>query len=106
MRHFKGTLSGDGRVGPIEERIGRRLVRLVDPESEEGSKLLEDGGVELLGPEGNCLGCVSLGYAYRELISRLESRLGDISSRTEQDDLEEGLGRLKERSRTLVSDHE
>ena len=32
---FRGTLSGDGRPGPIEERLGRRLIRLIDPESDE-----------------------------------------------------------------------
>lgn len=106
MHRFKGTLSGDGRIGPIEERIGRKLVRLVDPESEEGVKLLNNGGVELLGPEGDCLGCITLGDAYRELISRLEDRIEEIEDGSGQGDLEEGLGRLKERSRLLLSDPE
>ena len=60
QRHlFRGTLSGDGRPGPIEERIGRRLVRLVDPESREGMRLLEEGDVDLVGPDGEQLGRVS-----------------------------------------------
>jgi hypothetical protein len=106
MRRFKGTLSGDGRIGPIEERIGRKLVRLVDPESEEGVELLKNGGVELLGPEGDCLGCVTLGDAYRELISRLEERLEQIEHRSDRGDIEEGLGMLRERSELLLSDPE
>jgi len=51
-RRFCGTLVGDGRPGPIEERIGRRLVRLVDPLSDEGVRLLAGGEVELVGPDG------------------------------------------------------
>ena len=47
---------GDGRLGPIEERIGRRLIRLVDPQSEEGRALLDSGAVDLLGPEGERFG--------------------------------------------------
>ena len=34
-RLFRCTMTGDGRPGPIEERIGRRLVRLVQPESDD-----------------------------------------------------------------------
>ncbi len=45
---FRGTLSGDGRPGPIEERLGRRLIRLIDPESDEGMRLLSEGRVDLL----------------------------------------------------------
>jgi hypothetical protein len=103
---FKGTLSGDGRPGPIEERLGRRLVRLVDPESEEGQKLLADGDVEIVGPEGESLGRVRIGEAYEELIARLESRLSEIQNPTRQADLEEGLERLRKRSRRIVSDPE
>ncbi len=106
MRRFTATLSGDGRIGPIVERIGRKLVRLVEPESEEGVKLLKDGGVELLGPEGDCLGCVTITDAYRELISRLEERLEQIEHGSDHGDLEEGLGRLRERSRQLLNDPE
>ena len=103
---FKGTLSGDGRPGPIEERLGRRLVRLVDPESEEGRKLLAQGDVELRGPEGECLGCLSIHEAYEELIGRLERRLSEIENPAEQAGLEEGLERVRARSEKIVSDRE
>jgi hypothetical protein len=101
---FKGTLSGDGRPGPIEERLGRRLVRLVDPESEEGRRLLARGDVELLGPDGECLGCLSISDAYEELIGRLELRLSEIDNPAEQAGIEEGLKRVRARSERIVSD--
>ena len=101
---FKGTLSGDGRPGPIEERLGRKLLRLVDPESDEGQKLLGDGEVELVGPDGECLGQVSIGQAYEVLIARLESRISEIRNATDQADLEDGLLRLREWSERIVSD--
>lgn len=70
-----GTLSGDGRPGPIEERLGRRLIRLIDPESDEGLRLLSQGKVDLLGPDGTRLGMIRAADALRRLRDRLEQRL-------------------------------
>ena len=71
---FRGTLSGDGRPGPIEERLGRRLIRLINPESDEGVRLLSEGRVDLLGPDGTRLGTVRAADALRRLRQRLEQR--------------------------------
>jgi hypothetical protein len=101
---YKGTLSGDGRLGPIEERLGRRLLRLVDPESDEGQKLLEQGDVELIGPDGEQLGRMRIEEAYAELIARLERRLTEIADPADQTGLEEGLQRLRRRSERTFSD--
>lgn len=101
-RHrYRGTLAGDGRPGPIEERIGRRLVRLVDPQSAEGTRLLADGSVDLVGPEGDSLGRIRLDDAYRRLLERLERRLGEGADPSLRDDLEEGRDRLLAWSRRL-----
>ena len=105
-RRFCGTLAGDGRPGPIEERIGRRLVRLVDPESDEGQRLLDQGAVELVGPEGRALGSVELREAYRRLRRRLERRLAEEEPAGEADGLREGLSRLEGWSRRLVRERE
>ncbi len=89
---LRTTLSGDGRPGPIEERIGRRLVRLVDPGSDEGLRLLRSGTVEIIGPEGDPLGCLCPEEASRILRERLERRLADPDADT--DALRDGLARL------------
>ena len=92
---LRATLAGDGRPGPIEERVGRRLVRLVDPDSAEGIKLLQDRRVELIGPGGERMGCISLAEALDRLIERLEKCLSypDFDS----EPLQEGLARLRAR---------
>lgn len=78
---FRGTLSGDGRPGPIEERLGRRLIRLINPESDEGVRLLSEGRVDLLGPDGTRLGTVRAADALRRLRERLEHRAhGNVAS--------------------------
>ncbi len=91
------TLAGDGRLGPIEERIGRRLVRLVDPESTEGRALLGAGVVDLIGPEGERFGRIPAYEACRRLRERLERRLENPGG--DDDALREGLSRLALRSK-------
>jgi hypothetical protein len=70
-------LTGTGRAGPIEVRWGRRLVRLVDPESAEGRSLLDSGSVTLIGPEGESLGPIAIESAWHRLRTRLERTLED-----------------------------
>jgi hypothetical protein len=102
-RRYRGTLAGDGRPGPIEERIGRRLVRLVDPESGEGRRLLFDGLVDLVGPDGDALGKLEIREAYRRLALRLEARLEEEPP-SSREDLAAGLERLRGWSRRMLSD--
>ncbi len=91
---FRATVSGDGSPGPIEERIGRRLVRLVDPGSEEGERLLSSGLVELVGPGGEKLGRIRMEEAWRRLIRRLEEQL-ESRDALDEELLREGLDRLR-----------
>jgi hypothetical protein len=89
---FRTTLSGIGRPGPIEERLGRRLIRIVRPDSKEGANLLRSGRVTFLGPEGESLGCADLTQARRLLRRRLEERL------TGTELARDGLARLRRES--------
>jgi len=74
-RSLRATLAGDGSPGPIEVRIGRRLVRLVEPETDEARTLLRSGAVELVGPGGESFGRVDVGVAWRTMEARLAHRL-------------------------------
>jgi hypothetical protein len=96
-RFFRATLLGDGRLGPIEQRIGRRLCRIVDPESSEGEMLLKTGEVDLVGPDGEKIGRVRLAEALSRLQHRLECRLSDASADPEAEILREGLSRIQAR---------
>ena len=92
---FRGTLSGDGRPGPIEERLGRRLIRLIDPESDEGVRLLSEGCVDLLGPDGTRLGTVRAADALRRLRERLENRAHGHAAPFDVDRLDSWKQRFK-----------
>jgi hypothetical protein len=94
-RSFRVALTPDGCPGPIEERIGRRLVRLVDPQSEEGRRLLDSEAIEWVGPDGDSLGRLSVEQAYDELFSRLERMLDERPDEARQRNIESCLERLK-----------
>src|SRR5580765_206966 len=92
---FRATISGVGHPGPIEERLGWRLVRIVDPESKEGGQLLRDRKVTFIGPEGTALGRVDLDQARRLLKLRLLSVLAASGGGDGAEAIRDGLVRLR-----------
>lgn len=46
-KRYSALVCGDGRVLPIIERVGRRVIREIDPSSREGRRLLEERKVSL-----------------------------------------------------------
>lgn len=92
---YRATITGIGCPGPIEERLGRRLIRLVDPESKEGSALLRSGRVAFLGPGGEALECQDLREARRLLRDRLLNRIARCGGADGSDALQDGLVRLR-----------
>ncbi len=100
---FRMTLTGDGRPGPIEERIGRRLVRLLDPESEEGLCLLAARSVRFIGPGGIRLGYLHPKEAIEALRQALEERLeeAEVGGSDDCPAFREGLDRLETWSRKI-----
>jgi hypothetical protein len=93
---FRATITGVGRLGPIEERLGWRLVRIVDPASKEGATLLRDRQVVFIGPEGTALGQLDLDQAHRLLRLRLESVLASVYGGEGAEAIRDGLVRLRQ----------
>ena len=91
---FRATITGIGRPGPIEERLGWRRMRVLDPESKEGATLLRTGQVTLIGPHGP-LGRVDLAEARRMLMVRLESLLDGVQGDEGEEAIRDGLVRLR-----------
>lgn len=101
---FRSTLVGDGSLSPIEERAGRRLLRVVDPTSEEGWRLLRSGEVVFVGPDGESFGKMGVEEAWRRLTDRLEALLADASADAEG--IREGLERLRGREHPTAAESE
>lgn len=49
---YTAAVTGEGRVLPIVETVGRRVLRQISPESAEGERLLRDGRVNLWADDG------------------------------------------------------
>lgn len=92
---LRATFAGDGTPGPIEIRIGRRLVGLLEPASRHGRALLRSGAVELVGPEGENYGRVGVSVAWRRMGDRLEGRLDDPAASPVDEWLRASLARLR-----------
>jgi hypothetical protein len=105
-RSHRATLAGDGHPGPVEERIGRRLVRLLDPLSAEAHALAAAGRIEWIGPEGAPLGRVPAATACAALKRRLQRALdaADPASASERAAVAFGLERLEGWSARLQAD--
>jgi hypothetical protein len=93
---FRATITGVGVLGPIEERLGWRLVRTVRPDSKEGQALVRGRQVAFLGPDGTALGRIDLGEARRWLELRLRTVLADAGRDESGDALRDGLVRLRQ----------
>lgn len=98
---FRAVLTADGSPGPIEERLGRRLVRVVGADTTEGRRLVRDREVEWIAPGGERLGRVSTAEALDRLRTRLEARLADPDDDVEPDAVRDGLLRLRRRRERL-----
>ena len=92
---FRATITGVGRPGPIEERLGWRLVRIVDPASKEGATLFRQRRVTFIGPEGSPLGQLDLVQARRVLRLRLEGVLAAAHQGDDAEAIRDGLVRLR-----------
>lgn len=51
-KHHSAAVLGDGTILPIVEKLGRRVLREIDPLSSEGRSLLDSGRVTLWYDDG------------------------------------------------------
>ncbi|MEW5807440.1 MAG: hypothetical protein AB1756_08865 [Acidobacteriota bacterium] len=63
-------LRGDGQILQIEERVGKKLLRTIDPLSKDFRELLRKEGMAFHMPDGEKFHGKSLGEAYQKLIDR------------------------------------
>jgi hypothetical protein len=77
---YSAVVSGAGEIQPIQEFIGRRLLRQIDPCSRLGRRLLTGGRV--------CLWCESVARGERLAVADLLGRLRERALR----EVEEGGG--------------
>lgn len=77
QKHYSAVLCGDGRILPIEERLGRRLLRTIEAPTPEGAELLRRGWVALRTLEGKALENLPLSRVYARLKEEVSERLAE-----------------------------
>src|SRR6266850_5598496 len=94
-KSYTAIVCGDGRILPITETIGRRLLREIDPEGREGRSLLTSGRVTLWTPDGKR-------YRNHPVDRLLRSMREDLKSRLSKHPRDRKFGaHLKEVARSL-----
>jgi hypothetical protein len=66
-KNYSAVIRSDGAMLPIEERLGRRLLRSLQPESLEARRLLHDGAVAFVMPDGTALSGLPIAAVYERL---------------------------------------
>jgi hypothetical protein len=74
-KSYTALVCGDGRILPIVEYIGRRVIREIDPRSREGRALLESGFVALWREGADAPRRVPLGKLLEEMKADVKAGL-------------------------------
>src|SRR5262245_191480 len=77
QKTYSAVIRSDGSLLPIEERLGRRLLRTLAPDSEEGRQLLRKDCVTLLTSDGRHLAGLTIEDVYERLRVETASRLAE-----------------------------
>lgn len=103
---YSAVLLGNGSVLPVEERLGRRLLRTLSADSPEARALLARGHVTLRQADGRVLGSLPLSRALERLAEQarvqLERSAGDPATARR---FREALHRLRAARTALPRDH-
>lgn len=105
-KSYTALICDDGTILPIEEKLGRRLLRTIDPASREGRELLRRDAILLTSAEGPTIA----GLAIDEVLDRLSRRSGESLARHGKDrqsaqrslDAKHRIGQLR---RSLAREH-
>lgn len=105
-KSYTALVRNDGTLLPIEERLGRRLLRTLDPDSREAHGLLQRGDVCLMTSSGKNLA----GVPVQEVLDRLRRETNAQLDRHRNDPewrrrCERTLETLERRRRALARGH-
>ena len=103
---YCAVIRSDGTVLPIEERLGRRLLRSLAPESREARDLLRRGQVTLTTSDGVAMTGMRIEEVYDRLSSETNARLALHAHDVEWTrSCREALATIQRWRRALTQDH-
>ena len=105
-KSYSAVICSDGTLLPIEERLGRRLLRTLPPDCREARGLLKQGCVDLLTSDGRMLSGMTIDAVYRRLSSETSARLSENEANNEwRRRCRETLENIERWKRILSRDH-
>ena len=105
-RSYSTIVRSNGEMLPIEERLGKRILRSLAPESLEARRLLRDGLVALVMPDGETISGQSIDVIYERLSTAIAARLASNQQSPEwRRSCRDTLATIKRWKRALSLDH-
>jgi hypothetical protein len=102
-RTYTALLRDDGAILPITESIGRRVIRVIDPEGREGRLLLSAGKVTLWSSDGRKLPRLPVDQLLHRMQADLKEKLSEHPRDRRWEEHFRGLARSVSRSRSRLS---
>ena len=101
---YVAAVCGDGRITPITETLGRRLIREIDPLSHDGRALLIGGRVTLFYDDGARVERAAIGTILDRMLETARLKRAEFPEipqwTAHHDHLLESLTRMKRRLHT------
>jgi hypothetical protein len=105
-KRYSAMIRADGTLFPVEERLGRRLLRTLPPDSREARELLRAGRVDLRSSAGTLYRRLPLETVYDRLCAETRDRLAERPRSSEwRSSCLSALAALRRRQRSLTRDH-
>ena len=105
-KRYGAVICVDGTLLPIEERLGRRLLRTLQPECRQARELLQKGRVNLVAADGRTFKGMRIEDVYDRLGAELRERLAvSPASAAWRASCRASLETLARRKRALARDH-
>lgn len=102
---YRAVIRDDATLLPIEERLGRRLLRTLSPDSREGRALLRRGDVTLRRADGTAVPQRSFERLLERLSKEASARLASSPDPDSRRACRDALQRITRSRRALARDH-
>ena len=105
-KRYTAVIRADGTLLPIEERLGRRLLRSLAPEARESRALLRTARVRFVTSGGTTYTGLPLNTVYDRLCAETRVRLAERPRNSQwRSSCLSALASIQRRKRSLARDH-
>lgn len=85
-KSYMAHICGNGQILPIEERVGKKLLKTIDPMSKKGKELIAKQKVTFLLPDGDRIPFPSLPQIFLKLRETTLEKMRKFSKEKQQEE--------------------